>query len=310
MGLEPSPRPGTFLACSYSFGEYGDYLPIYIYCLLRAYPDTAAARMYYGGRLGDDARRALDVVARATTGRFEVIEGSPIPLTPGHYGPGVRFLMGREHFAGHAYGYIADIDNLIVPEEPGLVADEVAKMAALGRPYANVVRTAEEHREEMCGWHFFEVGPYFAAMQPVIEAARADPAAHTRPEPRSAGAEWHSFDEHMLYRMVKRGVGLSEWDEERPYAWINEHGFHLGMARVGLSYPDWWRDNPVLRAEALDLLADPAFAAIRATLPPWIESQVAALDAFFHGPARPWKGPLPPSPPPRPADAAHAFPRP
>jgi hypothetical protein len=44
--------------------------------------------------------------------------------------------------------------------------------------------------------------------------------------------------------------------------------------------PDWWRDDPGLRGEAVDLPADPEFLAIRATPPPWIESQVAALDAF------------------------------
>jgi len=164
----------------------------------------------------------------------------------------------------------------------------VAKMAALGRPYyANVVRTAEGHREEMCGWHFFEVEPYFARMQAVIEAARADPASYTRPQPIPDDAQWRCFDEHMLYRMVKRGLGLLDWDTDRPYTWIDLHGFHLGLARIGTPYPDWWRDNPTIRAEALGLLADPHFAQIRDLLPPWIASQVDALDVFFHSPFRP-----------------------
>lgn len=272
--------PKTLLASPVVFGRYEGFIPLYVFTFLRAYPEHFVRVMFFD-RMGGATRRALGVIRGALSDRFEVVESACPGLDrAGCDGMAFRWLLGREHFAGFDYGLIGDVDILVVREEPPLLDQEVARADALGKPYANVVRDAPGHRHEMGGCHFLAVGPYFSAMQPLIEEARADTSTLVPPA-RRGGEQWRAYNENLLYRLVKRGLGVHEADEPRPFSWNSEHGFHLGITRIGLPLPDWYRDDRHWRREGQAILSDPRFTAIRALTPPWIVDQLDALERFL-----------------------------
>jgi hypothetical protein len=282
------PDSGELLACTCAFGRYVAYVPMYILALLRAYP-TAAARILVDRTPPDpDVARALDIVRDRVSDRFEVVAWAdaglpPMPDDRGAevFGRSVRFFTGREHFAGFTYGMIADVDALHVPQRPTLVQRELAQARVLGMPYSNVLREPYYPGDpigRMAGWHFLVVDPYFETMQAVIERGRREllvglPALDDR-----AKAGW---DEHLLYRIVRDGLGVHEPSATRPFRWSLEHAFHLGVRRVGAPCYPHWRADPAWRDPGLDLLVDPAFLAVLALAPPWIRGQVEDLMAFL-----------------------------
>jgi hypothetical protein len=272
------PTTGELLAVTWVFGSYRDYIAPYLAALLLAYP-AATARVYCREPLSRAQRAAVTLVSSEISERFEVVEGEPFPLLPEYEDRSTtRFLLGREHFTGFTYGLIHDVDLLVIPESPTLVEQELERCRLINQPYANVVRTAPGMRDMMAGWHFFIVAPYFEAMQPVIARCRA-----VRP-PLASDHNIASDNERLLYATVKEGLGVLEHDELRPYAWVLEHGFHLGMQRGvtdRIAYPAWWRDNPAWRAAGLALLTDPRFVRLGGFLPERVAYEIAMLETHL-----------------------------
>jgi hypothetical protein len=286
------PDSGELLACVSVFGRYIGYIPLYILALLRSYPDAAVLALVDRLPLPPETERALDVVRGRISDRFEVAAWAdrglpPMPDTPdgrGHYvfGQSVRFFAGLEHFGGFTYGLITDVDTLHVPQRPTLLQRELGQARVLGMPYSNVVREpyyAGDVLGRMAGWHFLVVEPYFAKMQPVIERGRRELLVPTMPVLGERGKE--GYDEHLLYLLVREGLGLHEPSAARPYAYSLEHSLHLGVHRVHAPYYPHWRTDPAWREPGRDLLADPALLAVLELTPPWIRRQVEDLTAFL-----------------------------
>jgi hypothetical protein len=282
------PDSGELLACTCAFGPYVDYVPLYILALLRAYPEAAARILVDRTPLPEPTERALAVVKDRVSDRFEVAAWAdrglpPLPADRGAliFGRAVRFFTGREHFAGFSYGLITDIDTLHVPQRPTLVQRELAQARVLGMPYSNVMREPYYPGDpvgRIAGWHFLIVEPYFENMQAVIERGRRELLADLPPLDDPTKSCW---DEHLLYRIVRDGLGVHEPSASRPFRWSLEHSFHLGVRRVGAPCYPHWRADPAWRGPGLDLLADPALLEVLALAPPWIRGQVEDLTAFL-----------------------------
>lgn len=269
------------LFCTHCFGQYADYIPIYAFTALRAYPDSFV-KIHCSESLSPGTVSSLAMIRGNLSDRFEIIEESPPFHERVHPDArnAIRFLLGKECFEGFRYGYTADIDAIVIRESPSLMEQEIQQSRLIGKCYSSVVRETPGFTNKMAGWFFFEVEPYFEKVQPLIESLRSDldslQGGSTLP-----GDDGHGFDENILYRLVKPSHGLLEASEDRPFRWTLDHGFHLGIHRTHRPYPSWWLKNPSWRSEGLSILRDSTFRGIRENLPGWIAEQVDDLEGFL-----------------------------
>ena len=280
-----------FLFCTFVYGWYQSFIPSYVYSILKSYPQYAC-RILLRESLEPGVRTALQIVREAVDGQFEVIE-NVMPHLVGRCA-GMRWLLGEEHFAGYDYGWIGDIDFLHVREEPSFLAQEIDRATAIGKPYANVVRSPPAPKGVMTGLHFIVVKPYFARMQPIIAAALQDPniiqpdgksGAEGMESPPSRGSisiPSTGSDEFLLYHLVKQGCGVLEADETRPYCWQNHHGLHLGVLRSGRTPLPSLSSNTRLWSALGDILHDPVISAILSHLHPAVVNCIQAAQCHYY----------------------------
>ena len=69
-------------------------------------------------------------------------------------------------------------------------------------------------------------------------------------------------NEVLLYQIVKRGIGVLEAHQPRPFIWQEWHGLHLGQLRVRQGILDWMRINEPFRKGMRDIVTHPLFAAM------------------------------------------------
>jgi hypothetical protein len=282
------PDSGELLACTCAFDRYVDYVPLYILAFLRAYPAAAARILVDRTPLAPAIERALAVVRDRVSDRFEVVAWTDRGLPAGDhpaFGRALRFLLGREHFAGFTYGLTTDIDSLTVPQTPTLLEQELDQARILGMPYSNVMRLPffpGEAVGRLAGWHFLVVEPYFETMQAVVERGRRDLLVDL-PGPDSGHPYWACHEEHVLYQVVREGLSVHEPSSVRPFTYSLEHGFHLGLHRVGSPWHPHYRHGEWQR-QGLALLAEPALAEVLRLASPWVRGQVESLAAFVGAP--------------------------
>jgi hypothetical protein len=118
---------------------YQEYLPLFAYFALHAYPDAELILYHAGGRLLAEVREGLDALsdlgsidARPLAYRYDAAEPQSLKS--------LRWVLYDEDFARYENVYIGDVDMLIVRQEPSLRAVRVRHSEEIGRPYSNRVR--------------------------------------------------------------------------------------------------------------------------------------------------------------------------
>jgi hypothetical protein len=173
------------------FGDYREYIPYYIHSISVAYPTYAVKIFVTDPELPESVLAALACLRRLGLSRFEVRVGcfrlfanSHTPVV-GRQALGIylRWLLPPAEFAGFEYGYVGDVDFLILPEAESLHEGHLRHIRKLGVPYSNVVRRGTRR---LSGLHFFEVRPYFAASW----ACTTRSSSTTSSSERSASAPW------------------------------------------------------------------------------------------------------------------------
>ena len=248
-----SERP--LLAVSLVYDWYQDFIPAYLSSLLLSYPNYHAA-IYLEETLTEGNRDAIGYIRSQISGHFRVYENTEMPWE-GQARKAERWVLGEDVFRGFRYGWISDIDILVVRESPALHAMEAARAEAIGYPYANVVRANSPDR--MSGTMFIEVEPYYDAMRDIIVEARRCPAEFIPAEEQQV----QGYNERLLKLMVRRGIGLLEVDEPRPYDTAEMHGVHLGVLRGIDRRLSAWRNDP-LRRQIRRIIDDKRFRMVQA----------------------------------------------
>jgi hypothetical protein len=239
------------------FGAYRDYIPYYIHSLSVAYPTYTVRIFVTDAVLPARVSAALAWLRGQGLSRFEVRVGCFPGFPDAHtvivgnqqLGRVLRWLLPPEEFAAFEYGYVGDIDFLVLPEPEPLVAGHRRHLEALGVPYSNVVR---EGYRRLSGLHFFAVRPYFAATGELVRfyGARADRILETG-----------LHNEEFLYHLVERTLGFGAMATVAPFR--PKHGFHLGcIRRWNAPYIDRWRDRPERRSRLVAYLESPGFEAV------------------------------------------------
>ena len=227
----------SLLATTVVWGIYQDYIPVYAASIVLAYP-SYGVKVFLGGTLSDENRSTLRLMPAV-----EVVEGIKLQ-TEGQARKSERWLLPASAFEGFQYGWIGDVDVLVVREETPLHETEAARMQAEGLPHANGFRANVPDR--VTGCHTVDVSGYFAAMgdQPVAE----DLMLH---------------NETVLYRMLQNACIAPRADDLRRRA--DCHGVHLGMMRntSPLRVDPLWRTEP-LRSQICTALTNPVFCEVKA----------------------------------------------
>ena len=254
----PSAGPGSGLCvATVAFAGYREYIPYYIHSISAAYPTYTVKIFVTDPALPESVSSALECLRRMGLSRFEVrvgcfpVFGDSRTIVMGKQPLGVylRWLLPPTEFAGFEYGYVGDIDFLILPEAEWLHEGHLRHMGELGVPYSNVVRRGTRR---LSGLHFFAVRPYFTATAGVIRFY-------------SEGAErirdLGLHNEEFLYHLIERTIGfgaMATAPRFRP-----KHGFHLGCVRNrDQSYIDRWLERPDARSRLAAYFDSEGFEAI------------------------------------------------
>ena len=139
-------------------GPYQSYVPLWLYCLRRSYPEYGAT-VFVADALRPDVKAALlpfaaDKQVRIVEGEFD---GYP---TPHRYPAYYRFLLFtparvQRYWKLYDAVYVTDGDLMIVREDPPLVEQHCRHMVALNMNYSNVLRPLNKWKTEtMTGLHF------------------------------------------------------------------------------------------------------------------------------------------------------------
>jgi hypothetical protein len=123
---------------TFVFGHYEEYIPLFVYSILRAYPDYYPL-IFTQGPLGESVRQRLNLLC--DLGRFRVQENYLGALRWRSYkGSAVRWLLYDGEFADCEAVYAGDVDMLVMPETPKLHEQHNIHCEVLGLPYSNILR--------------------------------------------------------------------------------------------------------------------------------------------------------------------------
>lgn len=188
---------------TYVFGKkYQGFIPLYIYSILKAYPNYSV-RIYLDGKIN---KKIDDVIKKLkNVGDFEVIQNFPKKIglnkkakKNNMISRSLRWVFYDEVFSEYEYVYIGDIDIFLCKENKDFCEQHAIHCDYLGLPYSNYFRGEQLisnkdiktivrklikygfketyrmfNKESICirkltGLHFIKVEPYFNKIKPLI----------------------------------------------------------------------------------------------------------------------------------------------
>lgn len=200
---------GTLCFCVSVFGEYRSYIPVYIYSILKSYPD-AYVKILLEKTLSVEIKNLLRLLPYKN---YVVKENYWQDNFSNKFEKKARrWMIPESEFDTFEYAYIGDVDFLIVKEKPSLLELHIAHCNKIGLPFSNEIRITEKKR--ITGLHFIKVKEYYAALK--IDKSK-----------------WKGkSNEEILYLIIEDS--FPDFKEKlaieiyRPH-----HGFHLGLTRGG-----------------------------------------------------------------------------
>ncbi len=199
--------------------KYHGYMPLFVYCCNRAYPEYDIKLFTYGD-IKPHIREALNM----QPGTHEIISGVFDRYHHTKYAPiSWRFVVPPKYYEGYDYVYITDIDMMLVREETKLIDFHVKEMKKTQMCYSNSRRNGSHWKGKisLTGLHFVDQNWFKRT-----EKTRKKYAALLK-----AGdvGKKREYDGHMLWRMVKE----SKLEVCRKYPLVvRHHGIHLGNFRL------------------------------------------------------------------------------
>lgn len=215
------------------YGWYQDFIPIYIYSILKSFP-RHFVKIFLLDQLTENNRRALQLVKDEISDRFEIIENfSDLNWCKIPHKAALRFLLTREYFEEFEYVYFGDVDFLIYNEyNDNFVEKYLTRCKETGLPFSNWWNYYE-NKHRITGLHFIIKNEYFDKMDQIIEETKIPRIERT--------GEWNSsfrtqcafdknnvsYDEEMLYYMISM-----VFDVRRIKSYYRHHcKVHFGLYR-------------------------------------------------------------------------------
>lgn len=133
---------------TYVYGEnYQSFIPIYIYSVLKNYPDYDV-RIYLDNKLLPNIKRQLDMLKGL--GNYHIIENfnSQIEIDDkmsrnDQIMRSLRWLIYDDAYINYDAIYVGDIDIFICEEKPGIYEQHINHCNYLGLPYSNCIRKSK-----------------------------------------------------------------------------------------------------------------------------------------------------------------------
>lgn len=204
------------------FGDYTNYVPFYIYSILKSYPDYYI-KVFVKGFLTQNQKIALSKLHEKLSNNFEIIENyfNNLLTDKGiEKNRCLRWLIPSKEFKNFENVYMGDIDILIIKENPSLLDSHLQHCTKTNLPYSNTIRKSTKR---LTGLHFIKTKEYFNKMNSLINYY----IINNDKIPNNLK------DEKFLYSMIKKTIGFGNLKQVtfRPH-----HGLHLGFFRNFLNY--------------------------------------------------------------------------
>ena len=281
----PCATTGETCLTAYAFGDYAEYAPLLAFSTLWSYPEYAV-KFFFNGPIPDNVHEALDYLRTQISPNIRWKDNYKLPtqLSTQHMakevqqaGKCVRWLIPGEEFSGYEYVYMADIDFIIIPEQPSMLTVHKDLMTRWHVPYSNPIRWNYGNR--MSGLQMVKASDYFpsinTAMTPYREGKLGIPNVN---------------NEQFLYERLAEAsllpqqapMTMEEFDVVRPH-----HGFHLGLVRNYATpqyYKQLWQTSA---AAALPIVTSPIFENIlKHVHVPWVFTSIQRAAQYITGQTR------------------------
>jgi len=258
--------PFVFTDYRYLFFDYRNYIPFYVYSILRSYPDSYV-KIFVKKRLKKKQKLALSFLRDNLSTSFEVKENyfNNIPYSKNNKKSRcLRWLLPYKEFEQFENVYMGDVDFLIIKENPSLLDSHLQHCKEINLPYSNKIRDLSSKR--LIGWHFIKTKEYFDRMNRIIDYY----TTNFDKIPNDI-----TTDEPFLYRIIDKSIGFGKLNQTS--RWCPPHGVHLGWFRSHItkkdinslnflqilhSKPDLQyilKDLIMFRKQILDYFKDPLF---------------------------------------------------
>ena len=244
-------------------GYYQLYIPMFIYCAKKSYPDYYV-KVFFRGTLTPPVWDCLKDIEDAGIDGWEVKENwftdYPYQLKTSAC---LRYLLPPEEVKDFEYVHINDADMLIMREKPSILEYHRKRIKKEGWLYSNTKGTWDHP--------FNGLARRLPALPTFTKKwySKIEPIAKKYRKLLKAGEVGliNCYDEIMLFKLVEQsGQPLPEkYDYEVKY-----HGLHLGMAKMRGKHSFtrekvWWdffeaRTKNTFIPQYLKLLKDPVFS--------------------------------------------------
>lgn len=219
----------SLCVATYASGrEYLEFIPVYIYSILKSYPDYEIV-IFCGETLPDNIRNSLNCIE--WMGSFTVVEGYLDHISSKfdkrNAAACKRWFIYSEKFKEYKYIYIGDIDVFVLPEDVSIHEQHLRHCETINLDYSNVRRHA--NGKKLSGLHFIKTEAYLESMLPVVEKYKK---LYNNDELHNTN------DENMLFDIISEsGLGLcprakdGEWTDPTDPSFRPVHGIHLAVFR-------------------------------------------------------------------------------
>ena len=189
----------TVCFTSVVYGWYQDYIPLFVYSVLKSYPQHFV-RIFLYENLSDGNKASLELIKAQGFTSFEIIESfTELDVFGIPHKAAYRFIMGREYFPEFNYIYFGDIDFIVLNEDKNNFYEPYLEHCQkTGLPFSNSWNY-DWGRFRACGLHFVIKNDYFNAMDKWIAIMKGQNSFKSQC-PYNDKAP--TYDEEMLYYML------------------------------------------------------------------------------------------------------------
>jgi hypothetical protein len=214
---------------SFVYGDYADYIPVYIFSILKAYPEYEV-KIFLHDELTTNVGSALDFIKDNLSNRFIIVENYYKSRVPHKY---LRWVIPHRDFKEYDYVFINDVDFIILREKPSLLEFYQSHLNKFSLPFGNFIRkNIQDQPKRLSGSHFIKVNDYYKKTESIIKEVLCDPFFDIT----KSNIRYHSrgeivySDENLLYEIVRKSFNFNEANyTESKNSFAHHHGIHLGL---------------------------------------------------------------------------------
>ena len=233
MNNIPSMTPrGTLCIAVFVYGTYTNYIPYYVYSILKCYPDYHV-KIFIDKELSLHEKKCLTLIKNELSDNFSICENffpdydflNDMPIDGG--GKMIlRWIFPETVFDEYDYIYIGDVDFLIIREDPGLLESHLNHCERIQLPFSNKIRLlpgSNDYSNRLTGLHFIIKKPYYEKIGPIISSYLKN---RNKLIQSLSGLK---YDDQFLYNLLKQDFNLNIFRSHA--AFRPHHGIHLGFGR-------------------------------------------------------------------------------